>query len=53
MLSKEAIEEYREIYKKVYGEDISYAEAEEQGNRFLNFFKIICKPIPKTKEQTP
>jgi hypothetical protein len=47
MLSKQAVEEYQEIYKKEFHEEISFAEAEEQASRVLNLFKIIYKPIPK------
>jgi len=43
MLTEKDIEEYREIYKKVFKKEISYSEALEQGTRLLNFFKIICK----------
>ena len=31
MLSKQAIEEYRKIFKEEFGQDITVAEAEEQG----------------------
>ena len=44
MLNKEDIDEYKSIYKKVYGEDISDTEAVEQANRLLRFFKIITTP---------
>lgn len=40
-LSKEAIEEYKEIHKKVFGEEISDEEAHEQGSRLLRLFKAI------------
>ncbi|KPJ57214.1 hypothetical protein AMJ49_01210 [Parcubacteria bacterium DG_74_2] len=48
-LSKESIEEYKEIYKKVFGEEISDQEAYEQGSRLLRLFKAIYRPIPKSK----
>lgn len=44
MLTSQDIKKYQQIYKKVYGVDISYAEALEQGNRVLKFFKVILKP---------
>ncbi|MBI4226177.1 hypothetical protein HY612_03635 [Candidatus Roizmanbacteria bacterium] len=47
MLPKKAIDEYKTIYKKVYGEVISDAEALEQGTRLLNLFKAVYRPIPK------
>jgi len=47
MLSKQAIVEYQQIYKEVYGEKISYKEALRQGLRLLSLFKAIYKPIPE------
>jgi hypothetical protein len=47
MLSKKAIEEFKQIYKKEFGKDISDAEAEEKGEKLLNAFAIIYRPIPK------
>lgn len=52
MLSKEDIIEYQKIYQKVFGQEISYVEALEQGNRLLNFFKVICQPIKTPNGQT-
>jgi len=43
MLSDKAIKEYKEIYKKKFGKDISDAEAREQGERLLGFYKILFK----------
>ncbi len=47
MLSKKAIDEFKAIYKKEFGQEISDAEAQEKGMKLLRFFKIIYKPIPK------
>ncbi|MBU3922995.1 hypothetical protein KJ684_02035 [Patescibacteria group bacterium] len=46
-LSKEAIDEYKDIYKKEFGEEISDEEAKEQGTKLLSLFKIIYRPIPE------
>lgn len=46
-LSKKAVEEYQQIYKKTFGEDISYQQANEQGIRLLKVFKQVYKPISK------
>lgn len=46
-LSKEAVEEFMRLYKKEYGEDISYDKASEKATKLLRLFKIIYKPIPK------
>jgi hypothetical protein len=45
MLSKQAIEEYQKIYKKVFKEEISFEEAKVQGTKLVNLFKIIYRPI--------
>ena len=47
MLPKEAVVEYQEIYKKVYGKEISYERALEQGTKLIRLFEIIYHPIPK------
>lgn len=47
-LSRKAIEEYKAIYKKEFGEDSTDTEAEEQGMNLLRLFQIIYKPIPKS-----
>lgn len=47
VLSKKAVEEYQEIYKKTYGEEISYEQAAQQGMGLLRLFKIIYRPINK------
>ena len=42
-LSKEAIEEFKQIYKEEFGEEISNQEAYEQGIRLITLFKIFCQ----------
>lgn len=46
MLSAEAINEFKELYLKKYGVEISQARAIELATRFLTFLKAIYKPIP-------
>lgn len=46
-LSKEAIREFKEQYLKEFNEEISDAEAEEMGENLIEFFRIICQPIPE------
>lgn len=45
-LSDKAIKEFKEIYYKEYGKDISDEEAQEIGQRLISLFKIIYRPIP-------
>lgn len=50
MLSKLAIEEYQKIFKEEFGEEISDEEAREQGERLIQLFKVIYKPIPEERK---
>jgi hypothetical protein len=45
-LSDRAIKEFKEIYYKEYGKNISDEEAQEIGQRLISLFKIIYRPIP-------
>lgn len=45
-LSNEAIQEFKQIYKEEYGEEISDDEANKLGVNFLNFCRIIFRPLP-------
>lgn len=51
MLSKQAIEEYQKIMKKEFGQDITVAEAEEQGTRLLRLFEILVKVDQREKQK--
>lgn len=50
-LSKEAIEEFKEIYKEEFGEEISDQVALELAQNLLNLFRAIYKPIPLEKKE--
>jgi len=41
MLSDKAIQEFKDIFKKEYGKDLTDTEAREQGERLMAFFEII------------
>ena len=41
MLSDKAIQEYKKIFKKEFGQDLTDAEAREQGERLVLFFKTL------------
>jgi hypothetical protein len=49
-LSKEAIEEFKEIYQKEFGESITDAQACEKFYRLVNLLRAILKQ-PSTKGQ--
>ena len=45
-LSNEAIKEFKEIYRKNFGQELSDLEAREKAERFITFMEVICQPIP-------
>ena len=49
--SKEAIEEFKEIYKKEFGKEIFDQEALEKATNLLTLFNAIYRPIPKKDEK--
>ena len=49
-LSKEAIEEFKEIYQREFGEKITNSEAYEKFLRLVNLLRAILK-IPIKKDQ--
>ena len=56
-LTQEAIDEFKVIYKKQFGEDISDAEALEMGTRLLRVFRVLLEvrdqvPTDESPEQT-
>lgn len=51
MLSDKAIKEYKEIFKNEFGQDLTDAEAQEQGERLLKFFKILIKIDQRNKKK--
>ena len=47
MLSKKALDEFKAIWKKQFGEDISDAKATDEGINLLTLFNAIYRPIKK------
>lgn len=47
MLPGEAIEEFRAIYKKEYGEELSKEDAREKAERLFRLVKAVYSPIKK------
>lgn len=43
MLSKQAIDEFKKIFKEEYGVDLSDADASDQANRLVELFRILMK----------
>lgn len=47
MLSKEALEEFKAIWRKQFGEDISDEKATEEGINLLTMMNVVYRPIKK------
>ncbi|OGY45752.1 MAG: hypothetical protein A2744_00010 [Candidatus Buchananbacteria bacterium RIFCSPHIGHO2_01_FULL_44_11] len=47
MLSKEAVKEFKAIWRKQFGEDISDEKAAEEGINLLTILDAIYRPIKK------
>ena len=41
MLPKKAVEEFKKIYKKSYGVELSDEEAADKANRLVNLYKAV------------
>lgn len=47
--STEALDEFREIYRDEFGQDITRDEAAEMGNRVVEFVQILVRyGLPRT-----
>lgn len=49
ILSQEAIEEFKQIWKKEFREEINNEKANEEGSRLIRLIKAVYKPVPKTE----
>jgi len=45
MISEERLEEFKRIYKKEFGEDLSDQDALEKATKLLRLVEIIYKPM--------
>lgn len=44
MVSKQALQKFKEIYLKEFGEELTDAEAFELGNNLLNLYRAVYLP---------
>ncbi len=49
-VTPEALEEFKRIYRKEFGKEISDEEALEMAQRVLVFFSLIYRPLPDQEE---
>ena len=50
-IPKKDLDEFKRIFKKDYGEDLSDEEAQHIAGKIINLFRIIYRPIPKPGEK--
>ena len=50
-LTQEALDEFKAIYKKEFGEDISDAQAREMGTRLLRVFHVLLEVNDQAPEE--
>ena len=51
MLSKEATNEFRKIYRKVFGEELTYKDAYLKASQLLDLYKIVHSPSFKSAKR--
>ena len=51
-LTKEAIQEYRQLYLAEYGKELSFAEAKDQAQKFMRHFRVVVTPIKNDTRKT-
>lgn len=51
MLSKKAIDEFKQLYKEKYGEELNDSVASEAANRLVRMIDLVYRPIPKAWEE--
>ncbi len=49
MVSEKALEEFREIYRKKFGKELSEKDALDKALRLLNLYKAVYGPTKSSK----
>ena len=53
MITTHATQEFQEIYKRVFGKEVAYEEAVEQGEKLLRLFKLVYRPLSLSNVLAP
>ncbi len=51
MLSEQAVEEFRTIYRNQYGIELSFADATKQANNLIRLYKTVLPPLKYESSQ--
>ena len=49
MLPKEAIQEYKRLYKKRFGKELDDVEASRRANNLVAFYRAVLKPNDRVR----
>lgn len=50
MLTNEQIKRFQEIWKQLFGRDISDEDANREGSRLVRIVRLICEPTTEDKD---
>lgn len=50
MMSKDQLKKFQEIWKKLFGRDISDEDADREANRLVRLVQLISRPTTKDKD---
>ncbi|MCD4653404.1 hypothetical protein K8T06_05670 [bacterium] len=50
-IPKKDLDEFKAIYKKDYGEELSDEKAQVIAGRVVTLMGIVCQPFPKSREK--
>lgn len=49
MISKEALDEFKALYKKHFNKEISDQEALDKGTRLIRLIEVVCKEVAQAE----
>ena len=50
-LSKEQVEEFKQIYKEEFGKGLTDAEAEEMATRVMRLYELLSRPLQSERRE--
>lgn len=52
-ISEERIEEFRQMYKQAYGEEVSVGDAQTMALRLITLYRLLMRPLPDEGPSLP
>ena len=50
-IEKEALDNFRSLYREEFGEDLSEDEAQEMASNLINLYELLMQPLPREMEE--